>query len=101
GQSEGPFDDLSIDLPRRMTRRDIIVSSSVSTRRMPQRSGLLPYRCVLSFLSKAREASGSEAAHLYHAARRRGSVAACGACAAAGEATNCRVLGRQHTFGGK
>src|SRR5215831_7340537 len=33
--------------------------------------------------------------------RRRGRVAARGARAAAGEATNCRVLGRQHTFGGK
>ena len=39
---------------------------------MPQRDSLLPYRGVLSFLSKAREASGSEAARVHHAARRRG-----------------------------
>jgi hypothetical protein len=31
---------------------------------MPQRSSLLPYRGVLSCLSKAREASGSEAARV-------------------------------------
>ena len=41
---------------------------------MPQRDSLLPYRGVLSFLSKAREASGSEAARVHHAARRRGST---------------------------
>jgi hypothetical protein len=35
---------------------------------MPQRSSLLPYRGVLSCLSKAREASGSEAARVHHAA---------------------------------
>jgi hypothetical protein len=50
---------------------------------MPQRGSLLPYRGVLSFLSKAREASGSEAARLHHPARRRGGcMAARGACAA-------------------
>jgi hypothetical protein len=42
---------------------------------MPQRGSLLPYRGVLSFLSKAREASSSEAARVHHAARRRGGVA--------------------------
>src|SRR3954454_1971706 len=47
---------------------------------MPQRGSLLPYRGVLSFLWKAREASGSESARLHHAARRRGGcVAARGA----------------------
>ena len=54
---------------------------------MPQRSSLLPYRGVLSFLSKAREASGSEATRVHHAARRRGGgVAARGTCAAGGDA---------------
>ena len=51
---------------------------------MPQRGSLLPYRGVLSFLSKAREASGSEAPRLHHASRgRSGGVAARGAGAAA------------------
>src|SRR6476620_10234916 len=50
---------------------------------MPQRDSLLPYRGVLSFLSKAREASGSEAARVHHAARWRGNVADRGAGAAA------------------
>ena len=46
---------------------------------MPQRGSLLPYRGVLSFLSKAREASGSEAARLHHARwRRRGRLVARG-----------------------
>src|SRR5258705_11552912 len=49
---------------------------------MPQRGSLLPYRGVLSFLSKAREASGSETPRVHHAARRRGGVAARGARAA-------------------
>src|SRR6516225_11237434 len=43
---------------------------------MPQRSSLPPYRGVLSCLSKAREASGSEAARVHHAARLRGGAAA-------------------------
>jgi putative tryptophan/tyrosine transport system substrate-binding protein len=60
---------------------------------IPQRSSLLPYRCMLSSLSKAREASGSEAARLHHAARRRGSVAAGDAGAAAGGA----VVGFLHS----
>src|SRR4249919_2351502 len=51
---------------------------------MPQRGSLLPYRGVLSFLSKAREASGSEATRVHHAARLLGDgVAARGAGAAA------------------
>ena len=52
---------------------------------MPQRSSLLLYaEVVLSFLSKEREALGSETARVHHAARRRGGrVAACGARAAA------------------
>jgi|SRR5215471_3087566 len=41
---------------------------------------------VLSFLSEAREVSGSETPHVHHAARRRGRVAAGGARAAAGDA---------------
>src|SRR5262249_53188827 len=45
-------------------------------------SRLLLYRGVLSFLSKVREATGSEATRVHHAARQRGSVAARGACAA-------------------
>ena len=43
---------------------------------MPQRGSLLPYRGVLSFLSKAREALGSETPRVHYAARRRGGVAA-------------------------
>src|SRR5215831_9795644 len=43
---------------------------------MTQRGSLLPYRGVLSCLSKAREASGSEAARLHHAARRRSRLTA-------------------------
>jgi len=51
---------------------------------MPQRGSLLPYRGVLSFLWKAREASGSEAARVHIPPRRRGGrVAAGGARAAA------------------
>jgi hypothetical protein len=56
---------------------------------MPQRSSLLPYRGVLSFLSKAREASGGEAARVHHAAQQRGSVAAYGAR----RSRRCRSLG--------
>src|SRR6516165_5175294 len=41
---------------------------------------------VLSFLSEAREVSGSETAPVHHAARRRGIMAARGARAAAGDA---------------
>ena len=45
---------------------------------------------MLSFLSEAREASGSETPRVHHAARRRGCrVAARGAGAAAGDATSC------------
>jgi hypothetical protein len=47
---------------------------------------LLPDRCVLSFRSDARETLGSETAQLHHAAWRRGSVAARGACAAGRDA---------------
>jgi len=43
---------------------------------MPQRGSLLPYRGVLSFLWKAREASGSEAARVHIPPRRRGGAAA-------------------------
>ena len=39
---------------------------------MPQRGSLLPYRGVLSFRSKAWEASGSETPRVHHAARRGG-----------------------------
>ena len=46
----------------------------------------LPYRGVLSFMSEAREASGSETPRFHHAARRRGGVAARGADAAADHA---------------
>src|SRR5215813_12252680 len=65
---------------------------------MPPRGSLLPYRGVLSFLSKAREASGSETPRVHHASRRRGSsVAARGARAAAGDAGDrvsaCRFAG--------
>jgi hypothetical protein len=45
---------------------------------MPQRGSLLPYRGVLSFLSKAREASGSETPRVHHAARWRGGGVASG-----------------------
>jgi hypothetical protein len=41
---------------------------------------------VLSFLSEAREVSGSETPHVHHAARRRGCVAARDARTAAGDA---------------
>jgi len=59
---------------------------------MPQRGSLLPYRGVLSFLSKAREAPGSEAARVHHAARRGGSgVAVRGAWAAGRQATHHRL----------
>src|SRR5262245_57465033 len=44
----------------------------------------LPCRGVLSFLSEAREASGSEAPRVHHAARRRGGMAARGAPAMPG-----------------
>src|SRR5262245_6664053 len=83
---------------RRMTASD--PEGDIGWIEMPQRSSLLPYRGVLSFLSKAREASGSETAHFHYAAGwRRGSMAARGACAAAGEAADHRVLGREHIFG--
>ena len=50
---------------------------------MPQRSSLLLYaEVVLSFLSKEREALGSETPRVHHPARRRGGVAALGAGAA-------------------
>src|SRR5262249_5219462 len=53
---------------------------------MPQRSSLLPYRGVLSCLSKAREASGSEAARVHHAAPGRGCHVAARGARAAGRA---------------
>ena len=63
---------------------------------MPQRGSLLPYRGVQSFLSKAREASGSETPRVHHAARRRGGgVAARGACAA-GRARTARRRAHAH-----
>src|SRR6185437_2792364 len=46
---------------------------------IPQRGSLLPYPGVLSFLSTAREASGSETARVYLAHRRGRGVAAHGA----------------------
>src|SRR6516225_6877127 len=52
----------------------------------------LPCPGVLSFRSEAREASGSETARVHHAHRWRGRVAARGARAAAGEATDHRAL---------
>ena len=51
-------------------------------------------RGVLSFLSKARETSGSETARVHHAARRRGGVAASGARAAGRAATDRRFVWR-------
>jgi hypothetical protein len=39
--------------------------SDISRIEIPHRSSLLPYRGVLSFLSEAREASGSETARLH------------------------------------
>ena len=51
---------------------------------MPQRSRLLPYRVVPSFLSKAREVLGSETARVHDAYRWRGGrMASRGAGAAA------------------
>jgi hypothetical protein len=51
-----------------------------------------PYRGVLSFRSEAREASDSETARVHHTTRRRSSLAARGACAAAGDAVSEKLL---------
>src|SRR5262245_18938081 len=65
-------------------------------------SSLLAFGGVLSFRLEAREALVSETARDHHAVWRCGSrVAARGAREAAREATDCRVLGRQHIFGGE
>ena len=53
---------------------------------MPQRSSLPSWLSVLSFQLEAREVSVSEPARVDHATRRRGSLAASGAGAAAGDA---------------
>ena len=73
---------------------------------MPQRSSLLPYRGMLSFLSKAREASDSETARVHHAAWRRGGfLAGSGAWAADGQAPADRIpvtqLGRERLPGAR
>src|SRR5262245_57691742 len=47
------------------------------------------------FCREAREASGGETPRVHNVARWCGRVADRGACATAGETTNCRVLGRQ------
>ena len=57
---------------------------------MPQRGSHPSYRGVLSFLSKAREASGSEPARVHHAARRRGCDMAAGRTCTATEPNAAR-----------
>src|SRR5689334_1462702 len=51
--------------PCLLTMVQVSSLSDISRIEIPHRSSLLPYRGVLSFLSEAREASGSETARLH------------------------------------
>src|SRR5262245_45327334 len=70
--------------------------SDIGRIEIPQRTSLLPYRDVLSFRSKARETSGSEATRVHHAARQRGSRLADRGARAAGAACAARLHFRRH-----
>src|SRR5262249_3333241 len=67
-------------------RLALMLSGVIGWIEIPQRSSLRPYQGVLSFLSGSTGGTGSETPRVHHAARRRGSVAARGARAAAGDA---------------
>src|SRR6516225_1170190 len=75
------------------TSRDVRLESAKWAK---ARSAAVP-RCAIPF-AQAREVLGSETPRVHDAAWWRGGVAPRGS-GAAGEATDCRVLGRQHTFG--
>src|SRR5215813_14685357 len=78
--------------PRPRIREQPRPQSDIGRIEIPQCSSLLLCRGVLSFLSEAREASGSETPRVHHAARRRGGVAARGARVLARKATHPRFL---------